>query len=255
MITFTEVAALAVAVEIVATVFKLRAPGMTLDRIPMFVWSMLVTSFLVVFAMPSIMVASTSLILDRLVGTHFFDPVAGGNVLLWQHLFWFFGHPEVYIIFLPATGMVSTIIAVFSRRPVFGYPALVLSLISVGISRVRSLGASHVCDRSAASGASFFTASSMLIAIPNGVQIFCWLATLLGRQAGIARPCCSRWLRRDLCRRRPDRRHGRVRALRPPGDTTPISSWRISTTCSSEARCSRWSGASTTGFRRSPAGL
>ena len=127
MITFTEVAALAVAVEIITTVFKLRAPGMTLDRIPIFVWSMLVTSFLVVFAMPSIMVASTALILDRLVGTHFFDPVAGGNVLLWQHLFWFFGHPEVYIIFLPATGMVSTIIAVFSRRPVFGYPALVLS--------------------------------------------------------------------------------------------------------------------------------
>jgi heme/copper-type cytochrome/quinol oxidase subunit 1 len=95
MITFTEVAALAVAVEIVVTVFKQRAVGMTLDRIPVFVWAMLVTSFLVLFAMPSIMVASTTLILDRLVNTHFYDTASGGNVLLWQHLFWFFGHPEV----------------------------------------------------------------------------------------------------------------------------------------------------------------
>jgi heme/copper-type cytochrome/quinol oxidase subunit 1 len=121
MITFTEVAALAVAVEIIVTVFKQRAPGMTLDRIPLFVWAMLVTSFMVIFAMPAVMVASTMLILDRLVGTHFFNPAEGGDALLWQHLFWFFGHPEVYIIFMPATGMVSSIIATFARRPVFGY--------------------------------------------------------------------------------------------------------------------------------------
>src|SRR3954463_8998998 len=116
MITFTEVSALAVAVEIIVTVFKQRAPGMTLDRIPLFVWSMLVTSFLIIFAMPAVMVASTMLILDRLVGPHFFNPAEGGDALLWQHLFWFFGHPEVYIIFLPATGMVSSIIAAFARR-------------------------------------------------------------------------------------------------------------------------------------------
>src|SRR5947208_3481516 len=132
MITFTEVAALAVTVEIVVTVFKLRAPGMTLDRIPIFVWSMLVTSFLVMFAMPSVMVASTALILDRLVGTQFFQPGNGGHVLLWQHLFWFFGHPEVYIIFIPATGMVSSIVGTFTRRSVFGYSALVLSAIAIG---------------------------------------------------------------------------------------------------------------------------
>src|SRR5436305_1014405 len=117
MITFTEVSALAVAVEIIVTTFKQRAPGMTLDRIPLFVWSMLVTSFLIIFAMPAVMVASTMLILDRLVGTHFFNPAEGGDTLLWQHLFWFFGHPEVYIIFIPATGMVSSIIVTFSRRP------------------------------------------------------------------------------------------------------------------------------------------
>src|SRR5207253_8486588 len=132
MITFTEVSALAVAVEIVVTVFKQRAPGMSLDRIPLFVWAMLVTSFLVILAMPAIVLASSTLILDRLVGTHFFSPAEGGDVLLYQHLFWFFGHPEVYITFIPATGFVSTIVSTMSRRPTFGYTAMVLSLIATG---------------------------------------------------------------------------------------------------------------------------
>ena len=121
MITFTEVAALAVAAEIITTVFKQRAPGMTLDRIPIFVWSMLVTSFLVLFAMPAVMFSSSVLIMDRLIGTHFFNPAEGGDVLLWQHLFWFFGHPEVYIIFLPGAGIVSAIIVTFARHPMIGY--------------------------------------------------------------------------------------------------------------------------------------
>src|SRR4051794_2752105 len=178
MITFTEVSALAVAVEIVVTVFKQRAPGMTLDRIPLFVWSMLVTSFMVLFSMPAIVLASTMLILDRLVETHFFNPAEGGDALLYQHLFWFFGHPEVYIIFLPATGMVSSIIAAFSRRPMFGYLPLVLSLIAVGFLAF-GLWVHHMFVPGIPQlGASFFTASSMLIAIPNGVQIFCWIATL-----------------------------------------------------------------------------
>jgi cytochrome c oxidase subunit I len=178
MITFTEVAALAVAVEIVVTVFKQRAPGMSLDRIPLFVWSMVVTSFLVIMAMPAIMVASTSLILDRLVGTHFFNPAEGGDVLLWQHLFWFFGHPEVYIIFLPAVGMVSTIIATFARRPVFGYLGLVIALISTGVLAF-GLWVHHMFVVGLPRlGDSFFTASSMAIAVPAGVQIFCWIATL-----------------------------------------------------------------------------
>jgi len=178
MITFTEVSALAVAIEIVVTVLKQRAPGMTLQRIPLFVWSMLVTAFLVILAMPTIMIASTSLILDRLVGTHFFNPSEGGDVLLWQHLFWFFGHPEVYIIFLPAVGMVSTLVATFAGRPVFGYLAMVLALISTGVlafglwvHHMFVVGLPRV-------GESFFTISSMSIAIPAGVQVFCWLATL-----------------------------------------------------------------------------
>ncbi|MFL6836045.1 MAG: cytochrome c oxidase subunit I [Bradyrhizobium sp.] len=178
MITFTEIAALAVAIEIVVTVLKQRAPGMSLDRIPLFVWSMLVTSFVVIMAMPAIVLASTSLILDRLVGTHFFNPAEGGDVLLWQHLFWFFGHPEVYIIFLPAVGMVSSIVATFARRPVFGYLGMVMALIATGILAF-GLWVHHMFVTGLPRlGESFFTASSMSIAIPAGVQVFCWLATL-----------------------------------------------------------------------------
>ncbi|WP_027036379.1 cytochrome c oxidase subunit I [Mesorhizobium ciceri] len=178
MITYTEVSSLAVAVATIVTVFKQRAPGMSLDKIPLYVWAMLVTSFVVVFAMPAVMITSTFLILDRLVGTHIFNPAEGGDALLFQHLFWFFGHPEVYIIFLPATGMVSAIIPVFARRLTFGHLGLVLSLIAVGFLSF-GLWVHHMFATGLPKlGASFFTASSMLIAIPNGVQIFCWLATL-----------------------------------------------------------------------------
>jgi cytochrome c oxidase subunit I+III len=103
---------------------------MSLQRIPVFVWSILAMSWMVIFAMPSVMVASTMLIMDRLIGTHFFNPAEGGDALFWQHLFWFFGHPEVYIIFIPALGMVSSIIVTFPRRTIVGYTAIVLSLVS-----------------------------------------------------------------------------------------------------------------------------
>jgi cytochrome c oxidase subunit I+III len=188
MITFTELAALAVAIELVVTIFKQRAPGMTLDRIPVFVWAMLVTAFLVIMAMPAIMVASTSLILDRLVGTHFYNPAEGGDVLLWQHLFWFFGHPEVYIIFLPAAGMVSTMIEPFARRPAFGYLALVMALIATGILSF-GLWVHHMFVAGLPRlGNSFFTASSMAIAIPAGIQVFCWIATLWDGKPVFATP-------------------------------------------------------------------
>ena len=119
--------------------------------------------------------------MDRLVGTHFFNPAEGGDALLWQHLFWFFGHPEVYIIFIPALGFVSSIVATFARRPVFGYPAMVLSLIATGFIGF-GLWVHHMFAdrRSRSSAQSFFTAASMMIAIPNGVQIFCWIATIWG---------------------------------------------------------------------------
>jgi cytochrome c oxidase subunit I+III len=178
LITFTEVSGLLVAICIICTVFKLRAPGMTLDRIPLFVWTMLVMSFMILFAMPAVMLASTLLIMDRLVGTHFYNPAEGGDALLWQHLFWFFGHPEVYIIFIPGLGFMSSIIATFARRPIFGYPAMVLSVVATGFLGfglwVHHMFATNVPEM----GKSFFTAASMMIAIPTATQIFCWIATL-----------------------------------------------------------------------------
>jgi cytochrome c oxidase subunit I len=178
MITYTELSGLAVAVTSITTIFKMRAPGMTLDRIPLFVWASLVTSFMIVFAMPAVMVSSTMLILDRLVGTHFFNWAEGGDALLWQHLFWFFGHPEVYFIFIPATGIVSAIIPTFCRRRMFGYTALVLSLFGIGFLAF-GLWVHHMFVTGLPRlGESFFTASSMAVAIPSGIQIFCWIATL-----------------------------------------------------------------------------
>ena len=178
MITFTELSGLLEAVILITTVFKLRAPGMTLNRVPLYVWSMLVTSFMVMFAMPAVMFASTALITDRLVGTHFYNPNEGGDALLWQHLFWFFGHPEVYLIFIPGLGFLSAIIATFARRPVFGYPAMVLSLIATAFMAfglwVHHMFATPLPEL----GKSFFTAMSMLIAVPTAIQIFCWIATL-----------------------------------------------------------------------------
>jgi cytochrome c oxidase subunit 1 len=178
LITFTEVSALLVAIILITTVFKLRAPGMTLDRMPLFVWAMLVTAFIVMFAMPAVMFASTALISDRLVGTHFFNPAEGGDSLLWQHLFWFFGHPEVYLIFIPALGMISAIVETFSRRPVFGYAAMVVSLLATGFLSF-SLWVHHMFATDVPELAkSFFTAASMIIALPTALQIFCWIATL-----------------------------------------------------------------------------
>jgi len=179
MITFTEVSALCVAVELIVTILKMRAPGMSLNRMPMFCWSMLVQSFMIIFAMPAVMIASTVFLLnDRTIGTHFVNPAEGGDPLLYQHVFWFFGHPEVYIIFLPALGMVSSILETHTRRQIFGYPALVLSLAGNGFIAF-GLWVHHMFATGLPEiGEAYFTAASMMIAITSGVQIFCWLATL-----------------------------------------------------------------------------
>jgi cytochrome c oxidase subunit 1 len=172
----------------VVTTFKLRAPGMSIDRIPIFVWATLVASFSIIFAMPSVVVGSSMLISDRLIGTHFFNPAEGGDVLLWQHLFWFFGHPEVYIIFVPAVGMASTIVETFTGRPIFGYPLVVLSLISIGFLSF-GLWVHHMFATGLPRlGNSFFTASSMAIAIPTGIQVFCWFATIWSGRLRITVP-------------------------------------------------------------------
>jgi len=180
LITFTEVAALAVAVEIVATVLKQRAPGMRLDRIPLFVWGMLVTAFMVIFSMPAVTLASSFLLSDRLVGTQFYNAAEGGSALLWQHLFWFFGHPEVYIIFIPALGFISAIVETFCKRPVFGYPLMVAALVTIGLLAF-GLWVHHMFATGLPRlGYAFYTAASMSIALPSGVQIFCWIATMWG---------------------------------------------------------------------------
>src|SRR5206468_4853410 len=177
-ITFTELAALVAAIEIIVTAFKQRAPGMSLDRVPLLVWSMVITSFMVIFAMPAVMVSSGMLSLDRLIDTQFFNPAEGGDALLWQHLFWFFAHPEVYIMFIPALGFVSSIVTTFSRRSVFGYVPIALSMIATGFLGF-GLWVHHMFATGLPQlGESFFTAASMMIAIPSGVQVFCWLATL-----------------------------------------------------------------------------
>jgi cytochrome c oxidase subunit 1 len=178
MITFTEVAALAVAVTLTATILKQRAPGMTLAKMPLFVWSTLVTSLMVLFSMPSVALCSGLLIADRLVGTHFYNPVEHGDPLLWQHLFWFFGHPEVYIIFLPATGFVSEIVATFSRRTVVHYPIVVLALVGTGILAF-GLWVHHMFATGLPRiGYSFYTAASISVSVPTGLQMFCWISTM-----------------------------------------------------------------------------
>jgi len=178
LITFTEVAALAVAVEIVATVLKQRAPGMRLDRIPLFVWGMLVTAFMVIFSMPAVTLASSFLLSDRLVGTQFYNAAEGGSALLWQHLFWFFGHPEVYIIFIPGLGFISAIVETFCKRPVFAYPLMVAALVTIGLLAF-GLWVHHMFATGLPRlGYAFYTAASMSIALPSGVQIFCWIATM-----------------------------------------------------------------------------
>jgi cytochrome c oxidase subunit I+III len=178
LVTFTELAALIGAIQIIATSFKLRAPGMTLARMPLFVWAMVATAFMIMFAMPSVMLASTFLITDRLVSTQFYNPAEGGDVLLWQHLFWFFGHPEVYIIFVPALGMISEILPVFARRRVVGYVALVIALVTIAFLSF-GLWVHHMFTTGLPPlGMSFFTAASIMIALPTGLQIFCWIATL-----------------------------------------------------------------------------
>ncbi|MCW5982242.1 MAG: cytochrome c oxidase subunit I [Bryobacteraceae bacterium] len=178
MITFTEISALSTAVDLIVTILRMRAPGMSLSRMPLYVWAMLVQSFMIVFAMPAVMLASSMLLADRTVGTHFFNPGETADPLLWQHLFWFFGHPEVYIIFIPALGMISSIIETFARRPVFGYPAMTLSLIATAFMGF-GLWAHHMFTTGLPPATeAFFTAASIMIAIPSGVQVFCWLATL-----------------------------------------------------------------------------
>jgi cytochrome c oxidase subunit I+III len=173
-----EVAAIAAGIEIIIGVLKMRAPGMTLSRMPVFAWAVLVMAFMILFAFTTLIIASLLLELDRGFGTQFFNPQRGGSSLLWQHLFWIFGHPEVYIQFVPATGVVSMIVATFAQRRIVGYTWLVGSLVAIGFLSF-SLWAHHMFAVGLPTLVlSFFAAASMVIALPAGVQFVSWLATI-----------------------------------------------------------------------------
>ncbi len=187
-VTFTEIAALVAAVEIIVTAFKHRAPGMSIHRMPIFVWAMVVISFMIMFAMTTVALTSIFLASDRLIGTHLFNPAEGGDPLLYQHLFWYFGHPEVYIMFLPGLAILSHIVATFSGRNIIGYPAIVLAIVAQGIISF-GLWVHHMFATGLPQlGQSFFTAASMVISIPTGIQIFCWIATMWAGKVRLATP-------------------------------------------------------------------
>jgi cytochrome c oxidase subunit I+III len=177
-----EVGAIAAGVEIIIGVLKMRAPGMTLSRIPLFAWAVLVMAFMILFAFTPLIIGSLLLELDRGFGTQFFDPTHGGSSLLWQHLFWIFGHPEVYIQFIPATGVVAMVVPVFTRHRPVGYTWFVASLVAIGFLSF-ALWAHHMFTVGLPPLVlAFFAAASMAIAIPAGVQIFSWLATIWAGQ-------------------------------------------------------------------------
>ena len=188
------IGSIASAINVIVTTVSMRCPGMTLSRMPMFVWVMLIDSWLVIIALPPLSAAQIMLLVDRFLGGNFFNTQSGGSAVLWQHFFWIFGHPEVYILIFPAFAILSEVIPIFSRKPIFGKPAMVGAVAAIGFI---SLGvwAHHMFAVGMTSWSNtFFTASTMLVGIPTGIKIFNWTATMYGGKLRMATPmlfCCA----------------------------------------------------------------
>ena len=189
------------AINIVATTLTMRGPGMTLGRMPIFVWTMLTVSAMTLFILPPLSAAQIMLLLDRFLGAHFFDTQAGGSAVMWQHFFWFFGHPEVYVLMVPGFGFVSEIIPVFSRKVIFGYATLVAATVSIGGVALGTWAHHMFAVGMGSTLNTFFAMSTMLIAVPTGMKIFNWLATMYGGRIRFQTPmlfCCA-FLFQFLC--------------------------------------------------------